>query len=133
MEKNIRQLLGENVLGFVEGSDPAKKDEIIVVTAHYDHLGKRGDAIYFGADDNGSGTSSVLEICQAFVEAKNQDKARSEVFCSCWFREKKNGLLGSEYYVQHPIFPLENTVANVNVDMVGRVDKKHADDPNISM
>ncbi len=130
MEKNIRQLLGENVLGFVEGSDPAKKDEVVVVTAHYDHLGKRGDDIYYGADDNGSGTSSVMEVCQAFVEAKNKGEGpkRSVLFMLVSGEEK--GLLGSEYYAQHPIFPLENTVANVNVDMVGRVDEKHADNPN---
>ncbi|MBX2875185.1 MAG: M28 family peptidase, partial [Saprospiraceae bacterium] len=89
-----------------------------------------GDAIYYGADDNGSGTSSVMEICQAFVEAKNKGEGpkRSVLFMLVSGEEK--GLLGSEYYVQHPIFPIENTVANVNVDMVGRVDKKHAENPN---
>ncbi len=130
MEKNVRQLLGENVLGFVEGSDPDRKDEVVVVTAHYDHLGKRGDDIYYGADDNGSGTSSVLEVCQAFVEAKKAGNGpkRSVLFMLVSGEEK--GLLGSEYYAQYPVFPLAQTVANVNVDMVGRVDEKHADNPN---
>lgn len=130
MEKNVRQLLGENVLGFVEGSDPAKKDEVIVVTAHYDHLGKRGDDIYYGADDNGSGTSSVLEVCQAFVEAKKAGRGPSRSVLFMLVSGEEKGLLGSEYYAQYPVFPLENTVANVNVDMVGRVDEKHAENPN---
>ena len=61
-EKAVRSLVGENVLGYIEGSDPELKNELLVITAHYDHLGKRGDDIYFGADDNGSGTSTVLEV-----------------------------------------------------------------------
>lgn len=129
-EKNVRELLGENVLGFVEGNDPELKDEIVIVTAHYDHIGFRGTDIYNGADDNGSGTSTVLEVCQAFVEAqrKGWGPRRSVLFMLVSGEEK--GLLGSEYYVKNPIFPLEKTVANINVDMVGRVDEKHADDPN---
>lgn len=130
MDKSVNQLLGENVLGFVEGTDEKMKEEVLVVTAHYDHLGKRGDEIYYGADDNGSGTSTVLEISQAFVEAKKAGNGpkRSVLFMLVSGEEK--GLLGSEYYVQHPIFPLEKTIANINVDMVGRVDEKHAADPN---
>jgi hypothetical protein len=129
-KKNVRQLLGSNVLGFIEGSDPKLKDEIVVITAHYDHLGKRGNSIYHGADDNGSGTSTVMDIAQAFVEAKNKGEGpRRSVLCMLVSGEEK-GLLGSEYYSEHPIFPLEKTVANVNVDMVGRTDKKHESNPN---
>lgn len=127
--KNVRSLYGENVLGFVEGIDADLKEEVIIVTAHYDHLGKRGNSVYNGADDNGSGTSSVLEICEAFVEAKKQGigPRRSLLFMLVSGEEK--GLLGSEFYTQYPVFPLEQTVANVNIDMVGRVDEKHQDNP----
>ena len=129
-KKRERSLVGQNVLGYVEGTDPVKKNELVVVTAHYDHLGKRGDAIYYGADDNGSGTSTILEVCQAFAKAKQAGKnpKRSVLFMLVSGEEK--GLLGSEYYAAHPVFALENTIANVNVDMVGRVDKKYKDNPN---
>lgn len=128
-EKTVRELIGENMLAFVEGSDPALKDEILVVTAHYDHIGKRGDAVFNGADDNGSGTSTILEVCEAFTLAKQAGHGprRSVLFMLVSGEEK--GLLGSQYYVEHPLFPLENTIANINVDMVGRVDEKHAADP----
>jgi hypothetical protein len=130
MDKYFRQLIGNNVLGFIEGSDPVLKKEIVVVSAHYDHLGKRGDAIYHGADDNGSGSSTVLEITQAMVEAKKKGLGpKRSVLCLLMTGEEK-GLLGSKYYVTYPIFPLENTVADVNIDMVGRVDEKYQDNPN---
>ncbi|MCB0641872.1 MAG: M28 family peptidase [Phaeodactylibacter sp.] len=129
-DKRIRQLLGANVLGFIEGSDPLLKDEVVVVTAHYDHLGKRGEDIYNGADDNGSGTSAVMELAEAFAKAKAQGAGpRRSVLCMLVSGEEK-GLLGSRYYVENPRFPLENTVANVNIDMIGRVDEEHAADPN---
>lgn len=129
-EKNYSQLKGANVLGFIEGVDPKLKDEIVVVTAHYDHLGKRGDDMYPGADDNASGTSTVLEICQAFVEAKKSGLGpRRSVLCMLVSGEEK-GLLGSQYYAKFPIFPLEKTVVDVNVDMVGRVDDDHKDNPD---
>jgi len=129
-KKRVRQLTGENVLGFVEGTDPQLKDEILVVTAHYDHLGKRGDDIYFGADDNASGTSAVLEVAEAFVDAKKQGTGprRSVLFMLVSGEEK--GLLGSQYYAENPVFPLANTIANVNVDMIGRQDEKHQDNPD---
>lgn len=128
-KKAVRELIGENVLGFVEGSDPKLKDEVLVVSAHYDHIGRRGDAIFNGADDNGSGTSTVLEVAEAFVTAQKQGKGprRSVLFLLVSGEEK--GLLGSEYYASHPIFPIANTIADVNVDMVGRVDDKHKDNP----
>ena len=128
-KKDVKKLEGENVLGYIEGSDPKVKNEVVIVTAHYDHLGKRGDAIYNGADDNGSGTSTVIEVAQAFAEAKKQGHGprRSVLIMPVTGEEK--GLLGSQYYVEYPVFPLENTVANVNVDMVGRVDKKYKDNP----
>jgi len=129
-EKDVKELIGENLLGFVEGSDPELKDEVLVVSAHYDHIGKRGDVVFNGADDNGSGTSTVLEVAEAFVTAKKQGigPRRSVLFLLVSGEEK--GLLGSEYYASHPVFPLENTIADINVDMVGRVDDKYADNPD---
>ena len=130
MDKYFKQLIGNNILGFIEGSDPVLKDEIVVVSAHYDHLGKRGESVYHGADDNGSGTSTVLEIAQAMVEAKKKGLGpRRSVLCLLMTGEEK-GLLGSKYYVTYPVFPLEKTVADINIDMVGRVDEKYKDNPN---
>ena len=130
MDKYFRQLIGNNVLGFIEGSDPVLKNEIVVVSAHYDHLGKRGESIYHGADDNGSGSSSLLAIARAFTEAKKKGQgSRRSILCLSMTGEEK-GLLGSKYYVTYPIFPLNKTVADVNIDMVGRVDEKYEKNPN---
>lgn len=128
--KAVKELIGENVLGYLEGSDPKLKEEVLVVSAHYDHIGMRGDNVFNGADDNGSGTSTVLEVAEAFVTAQKQGKGprRSVLFLLVSGEEK--GLLGSEYYASHPVFPLANTIADINVDMVGRVDDEHADNPN---
>lgn len=129
-EKAVWQILGSNVLGYIEGTDEKLKHEVVVISAHYDHLGKKGDAIFNGADDDGSGTCTVLEVAEAFAEAKKRGLGpRRSVLCLLVSGEEK-GLLGSKYYTEFPIFPLDQTVADVNVDMVGRVDKKHAGNPN---
>ena len=112
-----------NVVGILEGSD--KKDEYVVLTAHYDHMGNRGDSIiFYGADDDGSGTVSIIELAEAFVKAKKEGKGprRSIVFMTVSGEEK--GLWGSAYYSDHPIFPLEKTTVNLNIDMIGRIDPK---------
>lgn len=113
----------ENVLGFLEGS--VKKEEVLVVSAHYDHLGIKDGKVFNGADDDGSGTVSVLELAEAFAQAKKDGHGprRSILFLANTGEEE--GLLGSQYYTEHPIFPLENTVTNLNIDMVGRVDSTH--------
>ena len=118
-----RKITGENVLGYIEGTD--LKDELVIITAHYDHLGKTDKGIYYGADDDGSGTVSLLEIAEAFVQMKQagQGPRRSVLIMPVSGEEK--GLLGSEYYSEHPVFPLEKTVADLNIDMIGRVDKAH--------
>lgn len=128
-DKEVKELIGENVLGFLEGSDPKLKDEIVVFSAHYDHIGKRGDEIFNGADDNGSGSTTVLEVADAFMKAKKEGNGPRRSVLFVWVSGEEKGLLGSKYYVNHPIWPLENTVVDINVDMVGRVDEKHADDP----
>jgi len=126
---DIHTTPGQNVLAYIEGTDPALKKELVIVSAHYDHLGKRGNDIYFGADDNASGTSAVLEIAQAISIAKTKgDGPRRSVLCILMTGEEK-GLLGSQYYAERPVFPLANTIADVNIDMIGRMDTKHTD-PN---
>lgn len=119
----------ENVLGFMEGTD--LKDEILVITSHYDHVGVNANGdINNGADDDGSGTVSVLEIVNAFAEAvKNGYRPRRSILFMTVTGEEK-GLLGSSYYSDHPIFPLDKTVTNLNIDMVGRIDPDRADDPD---
>ena len=123
IERTITDIETYNVLGYLEGTD--KKDEVVVVSAHYDHVGVQDGKIYNGADDDGSGTVSVLEVAQAFGEAakSGQKPRRSILFMTVTGEEK--GLLGSEYYVKHPVFPLANTVCDINIDMVGRTDKDH--------
>lgn len=115
----------ENVVGFLEGSDPKLKQEVVVFTAHYDHLGLGANgSIYYGADDDGSGTVTVIELAQAFAANPVKPK-RSLVFMTVVGEEK--GLWGSDWYVKHPIIPLEKTIADLNTDMIGRMDKKYDD------
>lgn len=106
-----------NVVAYLEGSDPALKNEVVVVGAHLDHLGKWGDYVFNGADDNGSGSVGVLNLARAF--ATNPDKPKRTVVFCLWTGEE-SGLLGSRYYVQNPAFPLDKTVAYVNMDMISR-------------
>ena len=112
-----------NVVGILEGTD--LKDEYVVLTAHYDHMGNRGDSIiFYGADDDGSGTVSIIELAEAFAKAKKEGKGprRSIVFMTVSGEEK--GLWGSAYYGDHPLFPLDKTTVNLNIDMIGRIDPK---------
>ncbi len=125
MAKEELSLEGSNVVGFIEGIDPVLKNEYVIITAHYDHIGTSGDLIYNGADDNASGTAGVIEIAQAFVKAKAAGVGpRRSVICMLVSGEEK-GLLGSKFYVEFPLFPLKNTVANINIDMIGRADSRH--------
>jgi Zn-dependent M28 family amino/carboxypeptidase len=113
-----------NVMGYLEGTD--KKEEVLVISSHYDHVGVDGTGDAFnGADDDGSGTVSVMEIAEAFALAAKEGikPRRSILFLNVTGEEK--GLLGSEYYSDHPVFPLANTVNNINIDMVGRIDYEY--------
>lgn len=113
-----------NVLGMIEGTD--KKDEYVFITSHYDHVGKRPDGtIYYGADDDGSGTTGILELAEAFSKAKAAGKGprRTIVFMTVSGEEK--GLWGSAYYSNHPVFPLEKTTVDLNIDMIGRVGEEY--------
>ena len=117
----------ENVVAYIKGSEIP--EEYIVISAHYDHLGVQGEKIYNGADDDASGTSAVLLIAEAFKNAVEQGNGpkRSIVFLHVTGEEE--GLYGSRYYTENPIFPLENTVTNLNIDMIGRYDIQHKDNP----
>jgi Zn-dependent M28 family amino/carboxypeptidase len=105
------------VLGILKGSDPELSGEVVIIGAHLDHLGKRGDYVYNGADDNGSGSVAVMEIAEAL--SLNGVRPRRSVLFALWTGEEK-GLLGSRYYVQNPVFPLAKTVACLNLDMISR-------------
>ncbi|MBP6386439.1 MAG: M28 family peptidase [Pseudarcicella sp.] len=120
-DKSKVKLSSTNVLGYLEGTD--NKDEVLVITAHYDHIGIKDGIINNGADDDGSGTVAVLEIANAFAEASKEGfrPKRSILFMTVSGEEK--GLLGSEYYSTKPVFPLQKTVCNLNIDMVGRHDE----------
>lgn len=126
--RKITPVMSENVLGYIEGTD--KKDELIVISAHYDHLGKKDTVIYNGADDNGSGTTGVLEIAEAFAIAAKEGNRPQRSLLFMLFTGEEKGLYGSEYYVEKPVFSLKNTVANLNIDMIGRLDEKHKDNEN---
>ena len=124
--KNVlskNKVKGENVLGYIEGSD--LKDELVIITAHYDHLGKHDSLIYNGADDDGSGTVATLEIAEAFMLAKKEGKGPRRSVLIMPVSGEEKGLLGSKYYTDNPVYALENTVANLNIDMIGRVDEYH--------
>ena len=119
----------ENVVALIEGSE--KPDEFLVISSHYDHLGIDDEGnIFNGADDDGSGTVAILEIAEAFMKAKADGfgPKRSIVFLNVTGEEK--GLIGSKWYTDNPIFPLAQTVANLNIDMIGRSDVAHEGNNN---
>jgi hypothetical protein len=121
-----REVSAWNVVGILDGSDPTLKNETIVIGAHYDHLGRGGEGslapregeIHHGADDNASGVAGVLELARIFSQQRPRPR-RTIVFMA--FSGEEEGLLGSNYYVNHPIMPLANTVAMINMDMIGRM------------
>jgi len=120
----------ENVLAYIEGSE--KPDEIVVISAHLDHIGITNNGeINNGADDDGSGTVAILEIAEAFKIAQKAGHGPKRSILFLHVTGEELGLYGSRYYTDvNPIFPLENTVANLNIDMIGRVDPKHEDGKN---
>lgn len=113
----------DNIWAFVKGSE--KPDEVIVVSAHYDHVGMEYGQIYNGADDNGSGTVAVMELARVFNQAKKKGYAPKRSILFLLVTAEERGLYGSDYYSQNPLYPLENTVANINIDMIGRIDNLH--------
>ena len=128
VESTRKNILTQNVIGIVEGLQ--NPEEVVLITAHYDHVGVRNGEIYNGADDNGSGTVAILELAEAFALARNLGigPKRSVMFALLTGEEK--GLLGSSYYVENPIFPLNKTIADFNIDMIGRIDNNYVDNPD---
>jgi len=108
------------ILAMIEGSDPSLRDEVVIMGAHHDHEGVEGDTIFAGADDDGSGTVAVMAVAEAYARAAERgDRPRRSVVFAIWDAEER-GLLGAWYYTLSPRFPLDSTVANLNLDMIGR-------------
>ena len=125
-QKTTLNLQSSDVIGVLPGTD--RKDEYVFVTGHYDHLGKQGNVIYYGADDDGSGTTSVLQIANAFAEAKKKGAGPRRTMVFMTVSGEEEGLWGSEYYADHPVFPLAKTSVDLNIDMVGRIDPDYKGD-----
>ncbi len=125
IKRQVNKLNACNVVGFIEGK--SKKEEVVVLTAHFDHLGKHDGKIFYGADDDASGTTALIAIAKAFAEAKNNGNGPERSILIMPVSGEEKGLLGSSYYVEHPLFPLANTVADLNIDMIGRIDTLHKD------
>ncbi len=123
-------LITENVVGLVEGEDPYLKNEIVVLMAHYDHLGMQNGEVYYGADDNGSGVSGLLEVAEAFSFAKRTGNGpRRSVLIMATTAEEQDQL-GAEYFSEEPTISIPHTIAAMNMDMIGRVDEYHEGNPN---
>lgn len=118
----------ENIWAFIQGTE--KPDEILIISAHYDHVGMKNGEVYNGADDDGSGTVSLLEIAQAFMKAKKEGYGPKRSILFLHVTGEEYGLHGSRYYSENPLFPLENTIANLNIDMIGRRDVEHKNNGN---
>jgi len=127
-----KEVLSSNVLGYLEGTD--LKDELLVYSAHYDHIGLNPDGgtdkVFNGADDDGSGTSGVLAIAKAFAKAKEEGHGPRRSILFMMFTGEEKNLLGSEYYSLNPVFPIANTITNLNIDMIGRTDFIYRNTPD---
>ncbi len=119
----------ENVVAYIKGSE--KPDEIVIISAHLDHVGMDSNGnVFNGADDDGSGTVALLEIAQAFQQAVKDGNGPKRSILLLHVTGEEIGLYGSRYYVENPIFPLENTVCDLNIDMIGRIDPDKKENPN---
>ena len=129
MSKSRAQLKdSENVWAFLEGSE--KPEEVLIITSHYDHVGMSDGEVYPGADDNGSGTVALMEIARIFKHLADQGIKPKRSILFMHLTGEEYGLFGSRYYVENPIFPLDQAIADLNIDMVGRrsTEYKKADD-----
>jgi Zn-dependent M28 family amino/carboxypeptidase len=118
----------ENIWAYIEGSE--KPDEVLVISAHYDHVGIKNGDIYNGADDDGSGTVAVMEMAKAFAKAKKDGHGPKRSILFLHVTGEEHGLHGSRYYSENPLFPIANTIADINIDMIGRRDVEHAQTNN---
>lgn len=129
INKKTLMLQSSNVIAVIPGTD--KKDEYVVVSSHYDHLGVRGKDIYYGADDDGSGTAGVLQMAEAFAKAKDEGHGPRRTMVFINFSGEEKGLLGSEFFTDHPSQNLDKISVDLNIDMIGRIDSKiNADSTN---
>lgn len=130
MTKPFSPKLGdsENIWAYIEGTE--KPDEVLVISAHYDHVGMKNGEVYNGADDDGSGTVALLEIAQAFMKAKKDGYGPKRSILFLHVTGEEHGLHGSRYYSENPLFPIKNTIADINIDMIGRRDDAHKSDGN---
>ncbi len=117
----------ENVLALIKGSQ--FPEQVVVISAHYDHVGTKNGQVYHGADDDASGTVTVMQIAKAFKKAATEGHRPKRSILLLHFTGEEEGLFGSKYYTQHPVFPLENTIVDLNIDMIGRIDEAHQSNP----
>lgn len=118
----------ENIWAYIEGSE--KPDEVLVISAHYDHVGVKNGEVYNGADDDGSGTVAVIEMAKAFAKAKKDGHGPKRSILFLHVTGEEHGLHGSRYYSENPLFPIANTITDINIDMIGRRDVEHAKSNN---
>ncbi|MTH15467.1 M28 family peptidase [Flavobacterium sp. LC2016-01] len=118
----------ENIWAYIEGSE--KPDEVLVISAHYDHVGIKNGEVYNGADDDGSGTVAVMEIAKAFAKAKKEGHGPKRSILFLHVTGEEHGLHGSRFYSENPLFPIANTITDINIDMIGRRDVEHANTNN---
>lgn len=130
LNKKYGEKLGdsENIWAYIEGSE--KPNEILIISAHYDHVGIKDGEVYNGADDDGSGTVALLEIAQAFEIAKKEGHGPKRSILFLHVTGEEHGLHGSRFYSENPLFPLSNTISDINIDMIGRRDEAHAGSNN---
>lgn len=114
----------ENIWAYIEGSE--KPNEVLVISAHYDHVGIQNGEVYNGADDDGSGTVALLEMAKVFAKAKKEGNGPKRSILFLHVTGEEHGLHGSRYYSENPLFSLASTIANINIDMIGRRDVEHA-------
>lgn len=125
LNKDEQLLQSSNVLAFIPGSDPILSKEVVVITAHYDHIGIDNGVVYNGADDDGTGTVALLELAQAFMTAYKEGHGPRRSILIMPVSGEEKGLLGSRYYTENPIIPLANIITDLNIDMIGRDDIPH--------
>lgn len=127
-KRNLNLPDSENIWAYIEGSE--KPDEVLIISAHYDHIGIKNGDIYNGADDDGSGTVALIEMAKAFAKAKKQGHGPKRSILFLHVTGEEHGLHGSRYYSENPLFPIANTIADINIDMIGRRDVEHAKSNN---
>lgn len=130
-----KDIMAHDIVAMIPGNDPKLKEEVLVFSAHYDHEGLNltpgaKDKVFNGADDDGSGTVGILAIARAFAQAQKDGKGPRRTILFLGNVGEEKGLLGSEYYGEHPVFPMKNTIADLNIDMIGRIGSDYKNDPD---